>query len=71
MFKRVENWLRGKTAQGDSALEGASSSIDRPTYAIGDIHGCDGLLQNLLEQINRDAKGFNEKPRLIFYEQNL
>ena len=66
MFKRVENWLRGKTALGDGALEGASSSIDRPTYAIGDIHGCDGLLQNLLEQINRDAKGFNEKPRLIF-----
>lgn len=45
----------------DAALE-----IDRPTYAVGDVHGRDDLLARLLPRLAEDAaaQGF-EAPRLV------
>lgn len=42
----------------------ASAPPDVRLYAVGDIHGCAGLLDALLEKINADAGGMRR--RLIF-----
>jgi serine/threonine protein phosphatase 1 len=42
------------------------SRIDRLTYAIGDIHGKVGLLENMLTSIKTDAAAFDTKPMLVF-----
>ncbi len=41
----------------------APLSPDEPFYAIGDIHGCDRLLDQLLQKIREDAG--TETPRII------
>lgn len=35
-------------------------------YAVGDIHGCKDLLEDLLAKIRRDAEGFSGRPMLVF-----
>lgn len=42
----------------------ATAPAGERLYAVGDIHGCAGLLETLLEKINADASG--RKRRLIF-----
>jgi serine/threonine protein phosphatase 1 len=37
---------------------------DAPFYAIGDVHGCEGLLANLLDQIEK--REHSGTPRIIF-----
>lgn len=39
--------------------------IDRLTYAIGDIHGCNDLFLKLLDIIRVDATRYNEVPRIV------
>ncbi|WP_236621625.1 metallophosphoesterase family protein [Asticcacaulis benevestitus] len=39
--------------------------IDRVTYAIGDIHGCNDLFIKLLATIQADATELGEVPRLV------
>lgn len=36
-------------------------------YAIGDVHGCIGLLNNLLDSIARDAKEFDAERRMLVF----
>ncbi|CAL4869883.1 Bis(5'-nucleosyl)-tetraphosphatase, symmetrical (plasmid) [Asticcacaulis sp. MM231] len=42
-----------------------SSSIDRLTYAIGDIHGRNDLFLKMLLDIRNDAEAVGEKPRIV------
>ncbi|MGQ0741100.1 MAG: metallophosphoesterase family protein [Alphaproteobacteria bacterium] len=35
-------------------------------YAVGDIHGCSGLLERLLEMIAHDTHGFGGQAHLVF-----
>lgn len=44
---------------------GAAIPVGERVYAVGDIHGCAGLLDQLLTLIERDA-GDGPSPRLIF-----
>ncbi len=52
----------GKLFQGKPPPAAAPAQVR--LYAVGDIHGCAGLLDSLLEMINADAAGANR--RLIF-----
>ncbi len=40
-------------------------SIDRLTYAIGDIHGYDDLFERMIARIRSDAESLNETPRIV------
>lgn len=42
-----------------------TSTIDRLTYAIGDIHGYDDLFERMIERIRVDAEVAGEQPRLV------
>lgn len=42
-----------------------TSTIDRLTYAIGDIHGRDDLFLKILNEVREDAEALGEKPRVI------
>ncbi len=46
-------------------IELASSESD-PIYAIGDVHGMAGLLEDLLATIDEDAERAGAKPRVVF-----
>lgn len=39
---------------------------DTRIYCIGDIHGCNGLLQKLLLEIQQDRKNFNGKIMMLY-----
>jgi serine/threonine protein phosphatase 1 len=45
----------------------AQAPADTRIYAIGDIHGCDGLLAKLLDLIQADAAAAPEQRRLLVY----
>ena len=40
--------------------------MNRLTYAIGDIHGCNDLLSRLLDDIHRDAEQRGSGARIVF-----
>ena len=50
---------------GVSKVDNFGSMIDRLTYAIGDVHGCYEAFCHLLSHIKKDAKTFEEKPRIV------
>jgi serine/threonine protein phosphatase 1 len=57
LFTRL---LRRKPARQGIALEG------RRVFAVGDIHGCNDLLDGLVEAILREVEGDERPPLLIF-----
>ncbi|MEO1686681.1 MAG: metallophosphoesterase [Pseudomonadota bacterium] len=74
----VFGFLKRLTGGGDDASAGGASNggrarfqgrleIDRPTYAIGDVHGRFDLMEALLTRIGDDiaARGL-EAPRIVF-----
>jgi len=54
----------GKTPSEPDVWHG-DSRIDRLTYAVGDVHGCNDLLVSLIETIRLDSRGYNLRPRLV------
>lgn len=44
----------------------APMEIDRPTYAVGDVHGRFDLLAPLIRAIAEDAEKLSARPRLVF-----
>lgn len=58
--------LFGGGATGPSSSAMGNLPQDTRIYAIGDIHGRDDLLANLLGKIEADAKDFNGTVKLVF-----
>ncbi len=65
-------WLLDKSRQKTPDTPGPpeppevfKSSIDRLTYAIGDIHGRNDLFLKMLLDIRNDSSEIGEKPRII------
>jgi serine/threonine protein phosphatase 1 len=65
-------WLSEKSRPKATETDGPTeppevfeSSIDRLTYAIGDIHGRNDLFLKMLVDIRNDADAVGERPRII------
>lgn len=70
--KVVSGWFKGVFSRNkrDPSLEDpetsrGSSYIDKLTYAIGDVHGCNSLLRELIELIRNDSRGYPGQPRVV------
>lgn len=59
--------LLSKFGLSGSAPDLSGIWVDRPTYAVGDIHGRADLLDTMIEQIGKDAAGHGDPhPRVVF-----
>lgn len=59
MFKRFKSVLT-RTSRNDLAVAPSIETLlkpDAPFYAVGDIHGCQGLMEKLVAQIRTKDKG--------------
>jgi len=61
MWSLLKKWA---APQPDPVPEG-DTHIDRLTYAIGDIHGCNDLFIKLLAEIRTDAERLGDEPRIV------
>jgi len=56
MLGRLKNMFSAKEALRPAVSFTLPLSPEAPFYAIGDVHGCDDLLQNLLQKIDSDRR---------------
>lgn len=64
MWQTLAKWF-GEGAGAPSSVMGRLPDGLR-VYAVGDIHGCLGKLDALMEKLEADAEGFGGKVRLVF-----
>lgn len=64
MWQTIAKWL-GEGAEAPSSVA-ASVPPGQRVYAVGDIHGCLGKLDGLLEKIKTDAAAFKGDVTLVF-----
>ncbi len=67
MKRRFSFFTRQDPPVEDEAPEFAAPRPDRPTYIVGDLHGCAALMERLLHLIDRDIGAIGAKePQLVF-----
>lgn len=64
MWHKIAQWL-GEGAEAPSSVAARIPDGVR-VYAVGDIHGCVGKLDALLDLIKADAEGFSGQVELVF-----
>ncbi|MFG6650866.1 metallophosphoesterase family protein [Sulfitobacter sp. 1A10445] len=59
MRAEITSWLKGWIKRSEAEAEGAPDNFapETPFFAVGDIHGCAGLLEDLLEKLGAVATG--------------
>ncbi|WPZ23576.1 metallophosphoesterase family protein (plasmid) [Sulfitobacter faviae] len=59
MRAEITSWLKGWIKRSEAEAEGAPDHFapEAPFFAVGDIHGCAGLLEDLLEKLRAVATG--------------
>lgn len=57
--------LRGGPALGPGVALTPLDPSAGPVYAVGDVHGCRGLLRALLDRIRADAAAFPGRPHVV------
>ncbi|MEM7423901.1 MAG: metallophosphoesterase family protein [Pseudomonadota bacterium] len=65
----IGEFLRAALFGVDQEDHHSGVAVDRPLYAIGDVHGCSDLLEGLVESILQDHIARNDddvKPELLF-----
>lgn len=70
--KVFRGWLKGmfgergrQSPPTDPTVSRGNSTIDKLTYAIGDVHGCHSLLLEMIELIRADSRGYTGRPRIV------
>ncbi len=67
MLGRLKNLFSAKETLQSAVSFTFPLSPETPFYAIGDVHGCDDLLQNLLQKIDSDRRinGREDAPLIL------
>ncbi|MDT0681545.1 metallophosphoesterase family protein [Roseicyclus sp. F158] len=67
LIGRILRRVRRKRQAAVLPFEGGPPAPERDVYAIGDVHGCSRLLEQLLETIDADAKSTAGAPPMLLF----